>query len=277
MRVIPFQRVVDAVSDLCIAANRHLPPDVQRAFLHRQRGESPLGKQALRQLLDNAELSGQLGLPLCQDCGLAVFFVEHGEDVRVEGLPVREALNRGMVRGYREGYLRKSTCDPFSRLNPGDNSPAVVHFDMVPGDGLRIAMMAQGASAEYSRAAMLDPALGVEGVREFAIRAVAEACRGVCAPVVLGLGVGGSFEWAACAAGRALLRPLDQENPDAFLSGLERSLEEALNRLGVGPLGLGGSTTCLGVSALAAPCHPDTLPVAVAIQCHSARRREVLL
>ncbi|WP_243439549.1 fumarate hydratase [Fundidesulfovibrio soli] len=277
MRVIPSQSVEDAVAGLCVTANRHLPPDVRRAFLHRQAAESPLGRGALRQLLDNAELAGQLGLPLCQDCGLAVFFVEHGEDVRVEGLPVREAVNRGMVRGYREGYLRKSTCDPFTRDNPGDNSPAVVHFDMVPGDTLRISMMVQGASAEYSRAAMLDPALGAEGVREFVIRGVAEACRGVCAPMVAGLGVGGSFEWASLAAARALLRPLDRENPDPFLAGLEESLTQAVNRLGVGPLGLGGATTCLGVSALAAPCHPGTLPVALAIQCHSARRGQVTL
>lgn len=278
MRIIAAQTVIDEVAALCIEANRILPPDIRRAFLHRRSLETPMGRESLRQLSDNAELSATLGLPLCQDCGVAVFHVEKGEDVRVADMPLRQAINEGMVRGYREGYLRKSTCDPFSRVNRGDNSPAVIHFDVVPGDCLRIVMTPEGASADNaSKVAMLRPCLGFEGVRDFVVGCVSEAAHGVCAPVLVGVGAGGSFELAALNAKKALLRPLDDVHPDPSLSLLEDMLLESVNKLGTGPLGLGGRTTCLGVKVLSAPCHPDVMPLAVYIQCHCARKREVLL
>lgn len=278
MRKIPAQAVVDQVAAMCVAANRRLPPDVHRAFLRAQAQETPMGREAFRQLLDNAALSSELGLPLCQDCGMAVFFVEMGEEVRVDGVGLRQAINEGMVKGYRDGFLRKSTCDPFTRVNRGDNSPAVIHFDIVPGDTLRIVMTAEGASADNaSRVFMLPPNSGLDAVRDFTVRCVAEACHGVCAPVSVGLGVGGSFELAALNAKKALLRPIDNLHPDPDMARLEEALCEAVNRLGTGPLGLGGKTTCLGVKVLAAPCHRDALPLAVYIQCHCARRAEITL
>jgi fumarate hydratase subunit alpha len=237
-----------------------------------------MGREALRQLIDNAELSSSLGLPLCQDCGLAVFFVEKGEDVAVTGMSLRQSINEGMIRGYREGFLRKSTCDPFSRVNRGDNSPAVIHFDVVPGDSLRIVMNAEGASADNaSQVAMMPLDTGWEGMRDFVVGCVSRACHGVCAPVLVGVGVGGSFELAALNAKKALLRPLDDFHPDRATALMEEMLLETLNKLGTGPLGLGGRTTCLGVKVLAVPCHPASMPLAVYIQCHCARRKEIVL
>lgn len=278
MRSIAAKTVVDGVAAMCIDACRILPPEIHRAFLRRQREETPRGRESLRQLLDNAALSSSLGLPLCQDCGLAVFFVEKGEDVRVEGMPLRQAISEGMVKGYRDGFLRKSTCDPFTRVNRGDNTPAIIHFDLVPGDGLRIVMVPEGASAgNDTKAAFLDPEHGPDAILDFVVESVAEACQSVCAPVLAGIGVGGTLETAALNAKKALLRPLDDESPDPVLARLERDVLNAANRLGTGPLGLGGRTTCLGVKALCAPCAPDALPVAVYIQCHCARRSEVSL
>lgn len=278
MRTIPAQTVIREVAALCIAANRRLPPDVNRAFLRGQAQESPMGREAFRQLLDNAALSAELGLPLCQDCGMAVFFVEMGEDARVDGGGLRHAINQGMIQGYRDGFLRKSTCEPFTRVNRGDNSPAVIHFDLIPGDALRIVMTAEGASTDNaSRVVMLPPDTDFTVVRDFVVRCVADACHEVCAPVSVGLGVGGSFELAALNAKKALLRPVDHVHPDPALARMEDELALAVNRLGAGPLGLGGRTTCLGVKMLAAPCHRDALPLAVYIQCHCVRRAEIVL
>jgi len=269
---------VDSVAAMCVDACRILPPEIHRAFLRSQAMETPRGRESLRQLLDNAALSASLGLPLCQDCGLAVFFVEKGEDARVEGMPLRQAISDGMVKGYRDGFLRKSTCDPFTRANRGDNTPAIVHFDIVPGDRIRIVMVPEGASADNaSKAAVLTPESGPEAILKFVAGSVAEACQSVCAPVMVGIGVGGTLEHAALNAKKALLRSLDDESPDPRLARLESDVLAAVNKLGTGPLGLGGRTTCLGVKALSAPCHPDALPVAVYIQCHCARKSEVLL
>ncbi len=278
MRAIDAQTVMEAVAHLCVTANRILPPDIHLAFLRALPGETPRGRESLRQLLDNAALSSGLGLPLCQDCGLAVFFVEKGEDVRVSGMGLTRAINEGMVKGYRDGFLRKSTCDPFTRTNRGDNSPAVIHYDVTPGDRIRIAVMPEGAGADNaSRLEMLPPDAGVEGVRDFVTGAVAKACQSVCAPVTVGLGLGGSFETAALNARRALLRPMGQPSPDPVAARLESRCLEALNRLGTGPLGLGGRTTCLDVRAELAPSPPDALPLALLVQCHCARKAEVTL
>lgn len=277
MRTIPAQTIIDTVAGMCIAANRELPEDILEKFKDSQAAEtSPAAKEIFGQLIENAALSRESGLPLCQDCGLAVFFVEMGEDVRVEGL--REAINQGMVKGYKEGFLRKSSCDPFARSNTGDNSPAIIHFDIVPGDKLKITMMAKGGGSEnMSRVMMFPPAAGWKGLREFIIKRVAEAGPNPCPPILLGIGIGGNFELAAINSKKALLREVDDVHPDPAIAKLEKELLADVNKLGIGPMGLGGASTCLGVKILVAPCHLASLPLAVNVQCHSARHKEVVL
>lgn len=279
MRRVAGETISRKVAEMCVAANRELPPDVTQAFKTGAKVEtSAAGRETYRQLLLNAELAQATGLPLCQDCGLAVFFVEIGQDVCVTGMGLREAINEGMVTGYREGYLRKSTCDPFSRENRRDNSPAIIHFDVVPGDTLTISMLAKGGGSEnMSRVAMLAPSLGWAGIREYVIRLVAEAGANPCPPIIIGLGIGGSFETAPIMAKKALLRPVGDTHADSAMAEREIALLRDINKLGIGPMGLGGSTTCLGVKIQAAPCHISSLPLAVNIQCHSARHRTVAL
>ena len=279
MRTIAKKTVVDAVAGLCMEANRYLPADLLESFARAKAAEtSPAARAIFEQLEENAALAGETGLPLCQDCGLGVFFVEVGEDVRLDGGGLRAAINEGMVRGYRDGYLRKSTCDPFTRANVGDNSPAIVHFDLVPGDGLTITMMAKGGGSEnMSRVMMLAPAQGWAGIREFVIRRVAESGSNPCPPILVGVGIGGNFELAAVNSKKALLRPVDDVHPEAGVAAMEADLLASINRLCIGPMGLGGATTCLGVKIKVAPCHLASLPLAVNIQCHSSRHKEVTL
>jgi len=279
MRTILRDTIVDAVAALCIDANRFLPADVLASLTRGQAAETlPAAREVFRQLEQNASLAAETGLPLCQDCGLGVFFVEVGEAVRVADGSLREAINAGMVKGYQEGFLRKSTCDPFTRKNVGDNSPAIIHFDLVPGDTLRIWMMAKGGGSEnMSRVMMLAPAQGWPGIREFVIRRVAEAGSNPCPPILVGVGIGGNFELAAINSKKALLRDVDDVHPDPEVAAMEADLLTSINRLGIGPMGLGGATTCLGVKIKTAPCHLASLPLAVNIQCHSARHKEVTL
>jgi len=279
MRTINAQTVIDAVAEMCITANRRMPEDVPRAFKKcMDEEQNPAAREVFRQLLENAEISKTTGLPLCQDCGLAVFFVEMGEDVRVEGMGLREAINTGMMKGYKDGYLRKSSCDPFTRANTGDNSPAVIHFDLVPGSEIKISMMAKGGGAEnMSRVMMFAPAAGWKGIREYIITRVAESGPNPCPPVIVGVGIGGDFELSAINAKKALLRRLDDTHRDPAVAKLEADLLESINKLGIGPMGLGGKTTCLGVKIKTAPCHLASLPLAVNIQCHSSRHEEVTL
>jgi fumarate hydratase subunit alpha len=279
MRTIEAWAVVDAVAAMCIDANRNLPCDVLASLQTSKEAEtSASGKEVFRQLLENAELAKSTGLALCQDTGLGVFFVEVGEEVTVEGGGLRQAINDGMARGYKEGYLRTSSCDPFSRKNTGDNTPAIIHFDIVPGDKLKISMMAKGGGAEnMSRVIMLAPAQGWKGIRDFVIRRVAESGSNPCPPVIVGVGVGGEFEMAAINAKKALLRPLDDVHPDPDIAAKEADLLASINRLGIGPMGLGGTVTALGVKMIVAPCHIASLPLAVNIQCHSSRHKEVVL
>jgi len=279
MRTLTKATIVDAVSAMCIDANQNLPADVLAALQQaKDRETAPAAKEILRQLLENAELAKTTGLPLCQDCGLGVFFVELGEDVHIADGSLREAINAGMVQGYKDGFLRKSTCDPFTRKNVGDNSPAIIHFDIVPGDTLKICMMAKGGGSEnMSRVMMLTPAQGFPGIREFVIRRVAEAGSNPCPPVLVGVGIGGNFELAAINSKKALMRAVDDTHPDPAVAAMEADLLTSINRLGIGPMGLGGATTCLGVKIKVAPCHLASLPLAVNIQCHSARHKEVIL
>lgn len=278
MKTIKASDITLAVAKMCVTANHELPADVQAAFeaCHAAE-EAPAAKEIFRQLLENSELSRTTNLPLCQDTGLGVFFVEVGEDVNVEGGSLRAAINDGMVKGYKDGYLRKSSCDPFSRKNTGDNAPAIIHFDIVPGDALKICMMAKGGGSEnMSRVTMLAPAQGWKGIKEFVVNRVAEAGPNPCPPTIVGVGIGGNFELAAINSKKALMRALDDRHPDPEIAKLEDELLEAINDLGIGPMGLGGKTTSLGVKIKVAPCHLASLPLAVNIQCHSARHKEVV-
>lgn len=279
MREIQGSDIVEAVAGMCMKGNTELPQDV-RARLERAMAEesSPSAKEVLRQLLENADLSKETKLPLCQDCGLAVFYVEVGDDCKVVGGNLRDLINEGVRRGYDEGFLRKSACDPLTRVNTGDGTPAVIHFDMVPGDKLTISYMAKGGGAEnMSRVTMLAPAQGWEGIKKFVVERVAEAGPNPCPPTVIGIGIGGTFEHAAKIAKKSLLRKLDDVHHDPEIAAKEKELEEAINKLGIGPMGLGGKTTVLGVKMSIEPCHLASLPLAVNVQCHSQRHEEVVL
>ena len=278
MRTIQSSAIVDAVAAMCIKANTELPDDVRAKLESAMAAEdSPSAKEVLRQLLENADLSLNTKLPLCQDCGLAVYFVELGDQVFVEG-NLTEAINEGTRKGYADGYLRKSACDPLTRANTGDGTPAVIHVDVVPGDKLKITYMAKGGGAEnMSRVTMLAPAQGWEGIKKFIINRVAEAGPNPCPPTVIGVGIGGTFDHAAKIAKRALTRRLDDTHPNPDVAALEKELEDAINKLGIGPMGLGGKTTVLGVKIAMEPCHLASLPLAVNVQCHSQRHEEVVL
>ncbi len=264
MRRIPATRVVEEVARLCVECNRYLPKDVRWAFSRAQAEEdSDVAREIFRQLLENADLAATTGLPLCQDTGLAVFFAELGEDCRVDGMTLREAITEGVRIGYAEGYLRKSACDPMTRKNTGDNTPAVIHMDLVPGDRLRIAFMAKGGGSEnMSRVTMLAPAQGWQGIKDFVVQRVREAGPNPCPPTIIGVGVGGTFDYAPILAKKALLRPLTDIHPDPDMADKEAELLAAINELGIGPMGLGGKTTCLGVKMAFAPCHLASLPLA---------------
>lgn len=279
MRDIPAATVADRVREMVLKANTILGPDVEQAFQAAlTEEENPSAREVLSQLLENAALARDTKLALCQDTGTAVFFVEMGEGCRIAGDTLRNAVTTGMVKGYKEGFFRTSMCDPFTRKNTGDNTPAVIHVDLVAGEGLKIAYMAKGGGSEnMSRCTMLKPSQGWEGIKEFVIRRVAEAGPNPCPPTIVGLGIGGTFDLAPLLAKKALLRRLDQPHPDPEIAAREQELLEAINGLGIGPMGLGGKTTSLGVKINVAPCHIASLPLAVNIQCHSSRHEEVEL
>jgi fumarate hydratase subunit alpha len=276
MREIKAADITAAVAQMCMSANTKLPDDVRKKFEEGYTNETTeAGREIFRQLLENADLSFETKLPLCQDCGLAIFYVELGEDVFVPG-GLNKAITEGMVAGYKDGFLRKSSCDPLTRKNTGDNTPAIIHIDMVPGDRLKISYMAKGGGSEnMSRVTMLSPSQGWEGIKKFVVNRVAEAGPNPCPPVILGIGIGGNFEQAPKIAKKALLRKLDDVHPDPKVAEMEAELLAAVNALGIGPMGLGGSYTCLAVKIALAPCHIASLPLAVNVQCHSARHEEV--
>ena len=278
-REISVNSIIGAVQKMCINANRYLPEDVRRCIASSAARETaPTAIEVFRQLQENIALAADSGLPLCQDTGLAVVFVEIGQDLRIVGGDINEAINEGVRQGYRDGYLRKSVNDPFTRVNTGDNTPAFIHHAIVPGSKLKLSLMSKGGGAEnMSRVTMLVPAEGWEGIKEFVIQRIAEARSNPCPPVIIGLGIGGTLEYTAILAKKALLRKLDDIHPDPDIAEKEAELLAAVNRLGIGPMGLGGKTTCLGVKMLTAPCHIASLPLAVNIQCHSARHEEVTL
>ena len=279
MREIKAEAVTEAVAALCVRANHHLPPDVQAALEKAQKTEPwPLARETLGLLRRNLDLALEQDLPICQDTGMACVFVELGQEVHIAG-DFGAAVNEGVRRGYDQGYLRKSiVADPLRRANTGDNTPAALTLRLVPGSGLRITVSPKGFGSEnMSRLAMLKPSDGAEGVERFVLETARLAGPNPCPPMVLGVGIGGSFDKVACLAKKALLRPLDQPNPDPYYAEMEARLLAGVNALGTGPQGFGGRTTALAVHMLSMPTHIAGLPVAVNINCHVARHRTEVL
>ena len=279
MKTIPASRIADTVATLCIQANTQLPADVKAALDAAQAAEPwPLAKTTLGLLQKNLVVAAEQNLPICQDTGMACVFIELGRQVQIEG-DLEQAVNEGVRRGYGEGYLRKSiTGDPLKRCNTDDNTPAFLSLHLVPGDEVKITVAPKGAGSEnMSRLAMLKPADGVEGVKNFILDTVRQAGSNPGPPIVLGVGIGGSFDKCAYLAKKALLRPLDEPNADPYYAALERQLLDEINAMGIGPQGFGGKTTCLGVSIEKMATHVACLPVAVNISCHVTRRASAKL
>ncbi len=279
MRQIEAAQITQAVKAAAISANYEPGADLLAAL---NRGlaaeESPSGKEIFRQLIENASITQEGHVPLCQDCGLAVVFAEMGQDVHLVGGDFAQAINEGIRQGYDEGFLRKSLCHPLTRANTGDNTPAVIHTEIVPGDRLKLTVVPKGGGSEnMSRLYMLKPADGLAGIKEKVVLTVDEAGPNPCPPLIVGVGIGGNFERAALLAKKSLLRELGQANPDPEVSAIEAQLLAEINDLGIGPQGLGGRVTAMAVHVLMEPCHIASLPVAVNIQCHAARHLEVVL
>ncbi len=280
VREVNVSQVTDAVRDLAIKANYVLPCDVLEALKGAmEEEESPVGKEVLGLLIDNAEMAAREEMPICQDTGTAVIFLEVGQEVHFTGGNLVEAINEGVRQGYADGYLRKSmTVDPFFRDNTGDNTPAVIHTDIIDGDEVRIALAPKGGGAENMSAARgLTPAEGMEGVKKFVVETVDRAGSNPCPPIVIGVGVGSTIEKAVLLAKKALLRPIGNPSPKEHIAELEKSTLEAVNNLGIGPQGLGGRTTALAVHIEPHSSHIASLLAAVNIQCHAARHAEAIL
>ncbi len=280
MREISSAKITEEVARLCMESNFELGEDVWRALEEGlKKEESPVGREILSQILENADIAKSERMPICQDTGLAVVFVELGQDVHITGGDLEAAIDGGVKKGYTEGYLRKSSLgDPLERVNTGDNTPAVIHIRIVPGDRLRLCVVPKGGGAEnMSRIAMLKPADGVEGVKQFVVDSVRTASANPCPPIVVGVGIGGTFELCAFNAKKALLREIGSTHPDPFYAGLEKELLVKVNDTGIGPQGLGGRITALAVHIEVAACHIASLPVAVNLNCHAARHKEVIL
>ncbi len=281
MREIEASLISQTVARLCQEANFFLNDDVLQALTEaRNKEESPLAQQTLDQLLENARLAGGEQLPLCQDTGTAIVFLEIGQDVHITGGNLYEAIEEGVRQGYEKGYLRKSIVrQPFSsRVNTKDNTPVIIHTDIVPGENLKIIVMPKGGGSEnMSRLFMLEPAQGRQGVINSVVQAVDEAGSNPCPPVIVGIGIGGTAEKAMTMAKKALLRQVGKPNPDPEVAELEKEILERVNSLGIGPEGFGGRTTALAVHIETFPTHIASLPVAVNIQCNAARWKEAVL
>ncbi len=279
MREVRVDVIRDAVEKLFIEANYDLPENVMARFYGALgEEESPVGKEVIEELLLNARVARDERIPICQDTGLAVLFMEIGQDVHIAGEGLEEAVSEGVRRAYRKGYLRKSACDPFTRTNTGDNTPPVLHVRIVPGERIRVVAMPKGGGSEnYSEVRMLTPSEGAEGVTRFVLEMVEKAGPNPCPPITVGVGIGGNFETSALLSKEALLLPFGKRNDDPFLRDLELSILEAVNRLGIGPEGYGGRVTALDVHIKSRPCHIASLPVAVNIQCHAYRIKETVI
>lgn len=280
MRNINVELITEAIKSLSMDANYYLGEDVIEAVKEaRSREESPLGKEILGQILENAVIAKNEKMPLCQDTGLAAVFAELGQEVHVEGGDFETAIQEGIRQGYGAGYLRKSMVeDPLRRKNTGDNTPGVISTRIVPGDKIRITILPKGGGSEnMSAVRMLKPADGEEGVKNFVVETVRKAGGNPCPPIIVGVGIGGSFDKCAYLAKKALLRKIGSIHPDPYYAAMEKELLQLVNNTGVGPQGLGGRTTALAVHIEAHPCHIASLPVAVNTQCHSARHKEIII
>ena len=279
MREINVNLITEKVRDLCMRANTDLGEDVLQAFDRAmEKEDSPLGIEILKELKENARIAKAENVPICQDTGFAVVFVELGQDVHLAGGNLNEAIQEGVRQGYRDGYLRKSICHPFTRANTGDNTPAVIHTELVPGDTIKITVAPKGGGSEnMSRVTMLTPSDGVEGIKRFVVQRVKESGSNPCPPTIVGVGIGGTLEQAALLAKKSLLRPLGSKNSDPELNPLESEILTEINKLGIGPQGLGGRTTSLAVHIIMMPCHIASFPLAVNIQCHVQRHKETII
>ena len=281
MKQIHTDQITQTVAQLCVESNYYLGDDVLTALRrYREAETSPVGREVLDQILENADIAQEQQMPLCQDCGLTVVFLELGQDVHVVGGSLNEAIAEGVRQGYKEGYLRKSIVDhPFSaRVNTKDNTPPVIHTNIVRGDEMKITVAPKGGGSEnMSQLAMLKPADGPAGVIDFVVESVRRAGANPCPPIIVGVGVGGSAEKTMWLAKHSLLRDVGEPSPDPEVAAMEAEILERVNRIGIGPQGFGGLTTALAVHVETYPCHIASMPVAVNIQCHSARHKDCLL
>ena len=281
MREVKAEQIAKTVRDLCLDANYRLGDDVVRALKDSvQKEESPTGKEILEMIVENARIAEEEHLPICQDTGFAVVFINLGQDVHVTGGDLEGAINEGVRQGYQEGFLRKSIVDDpvLDRKNTGDNTPAVIHTRIVPGDQIRITFAPKGGGSEnMSEVRMMKAADGIAGIKDFVVDRIRRAGGNPCPPVVVGVGIGGTFEKCALLAKQALLRPLGQRHPDARFAAVELDIMERANKLGTGPMGLGGRVSVLDVHVETFPCHIASMPVAVNMQCHADRHKEAVI
>jgi fumarate hydratase subunit alpha len=280
MREISAKKITEAVKNLCLEANTDLSEDVEAALNKALKQEdSPRGREILRQVIQNAEIARKEKLPLCQDTGTAVVFIELGQEVRIIDGLLEEAVNEGVSRGYCQGYLRKSIVqDPLKRKNTSDNTPAVIHTEIVPGERIKIGLLCKGGGAENKSAVrMLKPSSTKEEIDQLILEAVKNAGPDACPPFIVGVGIGGNFDTVAMIAKKALLRPVGKHNSESDTAKWEKELLEKINKLGIGPMGLGGRTTALAVNIERRPCHISSLPVAVNMECHAHRYKSTLI
>lgn len=280
MREISVDKIIDAVSKMCISSNCNLNDDIYNAIqASKQTEQSPIGKKILGDLTENADLAKQKQMPICQDTGMAVIFVELGQDVHIVGGNITDSINEGVRIGYNKGYLRKSVVsDPLQRINTKDNTPAIIHYDIVEGQNIKITVVPKGFGSEnMSKVYMLKPSDGIEGVENAILQTVDEAGANPCPPIIVGVGIGGNFEMVTLLAKKALLRPINQHSINQNIKELEQRLLTKINNLGIGPQGFGGTTTALGVNIETYPTHIAGLPLAINISCHVTRHAEMIL
>ena len=280
MRELDVSEIIPAVRKLCMDSNYFLGEDVYNGLKNAgEKEESPLGKSIINDIIKNADIARNDEMAICQDTGFSVFFIKLGQDLRIVGGDFNEAINEGVRQGYKDGYLRKSiVTDPIQRANSGDNTPAIINLEIVPGDKLHIDYAPKGGGSEnMSEVKMLKPSDGVEGLKEFVVDRVRRSGGNPCPPVIVGVGIGGTFDKCAQIAKKALLREVGSTHPDPYYAALEKELLELVNKIGIGPQGLGGRTTALDVQIEVHPCHIASFPVAVNMQCHAARHKSVTL
>ena len=279
MREIDSKVITKEVKKLCIEGNIYLGDDVIKSFKENlEKEKSDLGKDILNILIENAQIAKETHIPLCQDTGMAVFFVEIGQEVMIKGDTLTDAINKGVSEGYTKGYLRKSVVSPITRINTKDNTPAIIHYEMVKGDKIKIQYAPKGFGSEnMSQLKMLKPYDGIEGVKEFIVKTVSEAGPNPCPPIVVGVGIGGTVDKCAQIAKKALFRDIGTHSEDEMIADLEKEMIKKINDLGIGPQGLGGNTTALAVNIETFPTHIAGLPVVVNINCHSARHKQVII